>query len=133
MTYSKDWRAYPPSFTPLVERAVMEEVSIPCENERDARRLMGKLHAFFGVLHRNSKDDPGLIPLDNMCRKVQVKIQVDLSSVWFVVARPRDQEEDNLRILQALGQTANPANLADGVPMSAAMREMFAKAVDNGK
>jgi hypothetical protein len=128
MSYTKDWRAYPPAFTSLVEAAALKEVRIPCKDHADAKRLEGRLHAFFGVLHRGAarpSPDEGLRELDNLSRQVKVKaIGNDL------VAMPRDMEADNVNILAALGQTPTDAKPED-VPMSAEMVKMFAKGLQS--
>lgn len=126
MSYTKDPRGYPPAFINLVETAVLREVRIPCASPADAKRLEGRLHAFFGVLHRTAAKDPAYLPLDNMARKVKVKaVESEL------VAIPRDMEPDNALILAALGATL-PTKEADAVPMSAEMAEMFAKSLTTG-
>ena len=121
MSYTKDYRAYPPAFLTLLEAASIREVTIPCADEKDAKRLEGRLHAFFGVLHRSAKSDPAVIPLDNLCRQIKVK-----ASGSSLVAMPRDMEQDNRLILTALGVPSIVAE-AGGAPMSPEMREMFAK------
>lgn len=123
MTYTKDPRGYPPAFTQLVETACLREVRIPCTDARDAKRLEGRLHAYFGVLHRTAAKDPSFIPLDNMARKVKVKA-VDST----LVAIPRDMEPDNALILAALGNVP-PTGETSAPSMSPEMAEMFAKAL----
>ncbi len=126
MSYTKDPRGYPPAFVNLVETAVLREVRIPCSTPADAKRLEGRLHAFFGVLHRTAAKDPSYLPLDNMARKVKVKA---VNST--LVAIPRDMEPDNALILAALGQSA-PAGESSSAPMSAEMAEMFSKSLTTG-
>lgn len=126
MTYTKDPRGYPPAFISLVEAACLREVRIPCADARDAKRLEGRLHAFFGVLHRTVAKDPSLLPLDNMARRVKVKA---VDSV--LVAIPRDLEPDNALILAALSNT--PTQTGEALaPMSAEMAEMFAQSLTTG-
>lgn len=127
MSHAKDWRAYPPAFVQLVETAALRQVTIPCESERKATSLVAKLHAFFGVLHRTAANDPAMLPLDNLSRKVQVKREGTL-----VMCRPRDMEEDNQLVLAALGQ-APQTTLEGDVPMSAEMRELMAKTLTPGE
>lgn len=123
MTYTKDPRGYPPAFTNLIEAACLREVRIPCESPAAAKSLEGRLHAFFGVLHRSAARDPEYLPLDNMARKVKVKaVESEL------VAIPRDLEPVNALILAALGNQP-PAKEADIPVMSAEMAEMFAKSL----
>ena len=127
MTYAKDWRSYPPMFVNLIEQASLRTVEIPCADEKDAKRLEGKLHAFFGALHRNALKDKELVPLDNSSRRVRVKAQ---GSILF--AGPRDTEPDNQLIAQALG--LSPAtNNAGEVPMSAELRELMAQSLTSGE
>jgi|GEM_PF-4912601 len=103
MTYSRDWRSYPPAFVSLIEAASLREVTIPCASERDAKRLEGKLHAFFGVLHRGVGKHPETLSIDNLSRKVQIKAVGS-----NLLARPRDLEPDNALILVALAQAGAP-------------------------
>jgi hypothetical protein len=121
MSYTKDYRAYPPAFITLIETAHLREVRVPCASEKDAKRLEGRLHAFFGVLHRNAAANPEIIPLDNLCRQIKVKaVGTEL------VAIPRDMEQDNILVLAALG--SSPGTIGAGeIPMSPEMRELFAK------
>jgi len=128
MTYARDWRSYPPSFNALIERAALQEVRIPCKDAKDAKRLEGKLHAYFGVLHKSVIKDLELIPLDNLSRRVRVKAEGDV-----LVAMPRDQEPDNELILRALAQTSSSATDKGDVPMSPVMRELFAKTLTTDK
>lgn len=123
MSYTKDPRGYPPAFINLVETAVLREVRIPCASPADAKRLEGRLHAFFGVLHRTAAKDPSYLPLDNMARKVKIKAVEST-----LVAIPRDMEPDNALILAALG-TSLPMKEAGDAPMSAEMAELFAKSL----
>lgn len=123
MSYTKDPRGYPPAFINLVETAVLREVRIPCASPADAKRLEGRLHAFFGVLHRTSVKDPSYLPLDNMARKVKIKAVESA-----LVAIPRDMEPDNALILAALGASL-PMKEAGDAPMSAEMAELFAKSL----
>lgn len=123
MTYTRDPRGYPPAFTNLVEAACLREVRIPCASFKEAKALEGRLHAFFGVLHRAAAKDPEYLTLDNMARKVKVKaVEHEL------VAIPRDLEPVNALILAALGNQS-PADSAGVAPMSAEMAEMFAKSL----
>lgn len=103
MTYSRDWRSYPPAFVSLIEAASLREVIIPCASERDAKRLEGKLHAFFGVLHRGVEKRPETLSIDNLSRRVQIKAVGS-----NLLARPRDLEPDNALILAALAQAGTP-------------------------
>jgi hypothetical protein len=124
MSYTKDWRAYPPAFVTLIEAAHLREVRVPCADSRDAKRLEGRLHAFFGVLHRSadkSGAEPEIKTLDNIARQIKIKA-VGLE----LVAIPRDMEQDNQLILAALGSPP-PQQSADLASMSPEMREMFAK------
>lgn len=123
MSYTKDPRGYPPAFINLVETAVLREVRIPCASPADAKRLEGRIHAFFGVLHRTAAKDQSYLPLDNMARKVKIKAVEST-----LVAIPRDMEPDNALILAALG-TSLPMKEAGDAPMSAEMAELFAKSL----
>ena len=126
MSYTKDPRGYPPAFTNLIEAAHVREVRIPCASPADAKRMEGRLHAFFGVLHRTAAKDPSYLPLDNMARKVKIKAVEST-----LVAIPRDMEPDNALILAALGQTPTVGD-ASTPAMSAEMAEMFAKSLTSG-
>lgn len=127
MTYTKDPRGYPPAFNQLIETAVLREVRIPCADPRDAKRLEGRLHAYFGVLHRTAAKDPSYVTLDNMARKVKIKA-VDST----LVAIPRDMEPDNALIMSALGASP-PTGETSAPSMSPEMAEMFAKALTSGE
>lgn len=119
MSYTRDHRSYPPAFIKLIETAAVREVRIPCVDLKDAKRLEGRLHAFVGVLHKAALKDPEIVALDACSRRVQIKaIGSEL------VAIPRDLEPDNQLILASLG---TPGEKPADVPMSAEMREMFAK------
>ena len=121
MSYTKDYRAYPPAFITLVETAALREVRIPCTSPADAKRLEGRLHAFFGVLHRSAAKDPELVSIDNLARQVKIKaVESEL------VAIPRDLEGDNKLILGALGSPTGTARASEA-PMSPEMRELFVK------
>lgn len=128
MSYTKDWRAYPPAFTSLVEAAATREVRIPMGDYKSAKRLEGRLHAFFGVLHREGArlgSDEQVKTLDNLSRQVKIKaVDCDL------VAMPRDMEADNKIILAALGQAAVGQSVSE-VPMSTEMRELFGKGLQS--
>ena len=52
MSYSKDWRSYPPSFKQLIEAAALRRVVVPCGTPEKARSMKNRLHSFFGVLRR---------------------------------------------------------------------------------
>jgi len=123
MTHTKDPRGYPSAFATLVEAAHIREVRIPCDTPLDAKRLEGRLHAYFGVLHRTAERDPTYLVLDNMARKVKVKAVGNV-----LVAIPRDLEPVNAQILAALGQSPAGGD-ASSPPMSAEMAEMFAKSL----
>jgi hypothetical protein len=123
MSYTKDPRGYPPAFINLIEAAHVREVHIPCASPADAKRMEGRLHAFFGVLHRTVLKDPSYLTLDNMARKVKIKA-VDST----LVAIPRDMEPDNALILAALGQSPTVA-VSSEAPMSAEMAKMFAESL----
>ena len=116
MSYSKDWRSFPPAFADLIEAGSTRQILVPCADAKDAKRLEGKLHAYFGVLHRSAVKNPEAIPLDNLSRRVRIKaVGAEL------LVGPRDSEPDNLRILAALGKEHTP----DGVPMSADMQALI--------
>jgi hypothetical protein len=123
VSYTKDPRGYPPAFRSLIEAAHLREVRIPCANPADAKRLEGRLHAYFGVLHRTAAKDHEYLPLDNMARQIKIKA-VDST----LVAIPRDLEPDNAMILAALGSQP-PMPHAGEAPMSAEMAEMFHKSL----
>lgn len=125
MTYPRDWRSFPPAFIALVEQSAVRRIEVPCDSDKDAKRLEGRLHAFFGALHRAAIKDKECIPLDNMARKVKVKAEGAI-----LAASPRDTEPDNLRILQVLSGTQTQA---EEVPMSAEMREMFTQRLTPGQ
>ena len=124
MSYSKDWRAYPPAFEELVRRAAVGRVEISFPDPAAALRIVNKLHAYFGVLHRSALKQLELAELDALSRRVQIKA-IGAS----LVAIPRDLDPDNLAILKGL-EALPSAPLAD-VPMSTEMREMFAKSLTN--
>lgn len=123
MSYTKDPRGYPPAFEALIKTAHLREVRIPCASPADAKRLEGRIHAYFGVLHRTCLKDPSYLPLDNMCRQIKIKA-VDSE----LVAIPRDLEPDNALIFAALGQSGAMPE-AGPAPMSAEMAEMFAQSL----
>lgn len=124
MSYTRDHRSYPPAFITLIESACVRRVEIPCVDAKDAKRLEGRLHAFVGVLHKAVIKHPEIMELDAMSRRVKIKAEGSA-----LVALPRDLEADNQLILGALGQ---PSHAAEPVPMSAEMREMFAKGLTSG-
>lgn len=124
MSYTKDPRGYPPAFEALVRAAAIREVRIPCLDAKDAKRMEGRLHAYFGVLHRSVAKDKSYLELDNLSRRVKIKaVGAEL------VAIPRDMEADNSLILAALGQPSPMAGDATGAVLSPEMAEMFAKAL----
>lgn len=119
MSYPKDPRGYPPAFIALVETAALREVRIPMSSPTEAKRMEGRLHAFFGALHRAVVKDPSYIPVDNLSRQIRIKAVGS-----ELVATPRDLEPDNALILAAIAGTSTQAS---DVSMSAEMAEMFAK------
>jgi hypothetical protein len=123
MTYTRDPRGYPPAFIELVHAACLREVRIPCADEQDAKRLEGRLHAFFGTLHKAAAREPEYLALDNSCRRVKVK-----AVGRYLVAIPRDLEPDNMLIMAAL-DTAQPTPASGDVSMSPEMAKLFAQAL----
>lgn len=127
MTYAQDWRSFPPAFTELIEAAAVRKVEIPCVDAKKAKSLESKLHAFFGVLHRAAAKDPSVVPLDNLSRKVQIKAKGSV-----LVCIPRDQEPDNLLILDALrGANGTSASDLAGVEVSPEMKKYFEGVLTN--
>ena len=128
MSYTKDPRGYPPAFEELIRAASLRKVVIPCADARDAKRLEGRLHAYFGVLHRAVDKDKSYIELDNISRRVKIKaVESEL------IAIPRDMEADNGLILAALGAQPLPTG-EDAVPvLSPEMAKMFAKVLTTEK
>lgn len=122
MTYTRDPRSYPPAFITLMQVGSVRRVEIPCADQKDAKRLEGRIHAFVGVLHKSGVKDPEMKILSDQARRVQIK-----AVNGVLVALPRDLEPDNQLILSALGRAPSSGAGDESVPMSAEMREMFNK------
>jgi hypothetical protein len=106
MSYSKALEAYPPEFAQLIEHGALQGVSLPLPSEEEARRLMGRLYAFKGVVKKEahgrepSEEIKALYALSNKC---QIRV-----TGCMLTLRPLDQDPDALLIRAALEQ-AGPA------------------------
>lgn len=111
MPRSRNWLVYPEAFHDFLRVAVTKRVEIPLDSETEAKRLLGRLYAFFGALSIEAKlpnGDPEARVLRHLSFKV--KLHVEGSTL---VGYPADEEPLARKMSEILGHQADTPLVSD--------------------